>query len=679
MAPSSSTRFASRRPDLPLPSTYTYIDAILEGKVPVGKPVDVVGLVKDYRVPIPTNGSDYKCTITIYDKSIEFDGQTGITLSIFRQLQDMPEPTAGDVLVIKSAKVQSYRESISLLTSKTTSIHIYSGSEIPKPPSSAARALQPSSSNRQLGEKEHGYVSWLYHHIDKHCVPDEAEYQCRVDRSRHTKEKFCTLQNAANGTFCDIIVNVVKAPFDEVGKTTLWVSDYTENDSFHKFSWDGARQLGDPTSVVDTDRHVANKWAGPFGKRSMQITCFEPHASLVNSEVEMDQWIRLRNLHIKLGNNGLNLEGVLHEDNEFNNRRQLDILRTDDRKGCEPRLKDAIRRKADYEKLKKQQMKSFTNESGVVAGAKRKAEKSDEPKIKMNSKMRRHEEREKARKNKEEYDKRAEERLGLNDLVKCESQEQPLTPLPSVLETVPWKTTLDGTEVTLILPFVCANYRTNVRVVDFRPRQLEDFATWRKSTEFDVLSDYDGESSSELLDDDEDEDGLSLAQQSGEAIWEWRFALQLENGDPQSKEKERLWAVVDNNAAQMLTGMDANDLRQDPDALSDLREQLFKLWGNLEEVKRQEQQRELTSRRRLAANQPPPSSPMSGNIENLRQGLSGAINKNHSGIEVSNKPFACCIRQYGVRVREPDPRLTNAEEGHRWMRVFGLFGTKISK
>lgn len=44
---------------------------------------------------------------------------------------------------------------------------------------------------------------------------------------------------------------------------------------------------------------------------------------------------------------------------------------------------------------------------------------------------------------------------------------------------------------------------------------------------------------------------------------------------------------------------------------------------------------------------------------------------------VSNKPFTCCIKQYGVSVREDDPALASAGNGRRWERVFGLFGTKI--
>ena len=45
---------------------------------------------------------------------------------------------------------------------------------------------------------------------------------------------------------------------------------------------------------------------------------------------------------------------------------------------------------------------------------------------------------------------------------------------------------------------------------------------------------------------------------------------------------------------------------------------------------------------------------------------------------VSNEPFACCIKQYGVRRKQRGstaPRKHAVEQ--EWTRVFALFGTKI--
>lgn len=46
-------------------------------------------------------------------------------------------------------------------------------------------------------------------------------------------------------------------------------------------------------------------------------------------------------------------------------------------------------------------------------------------------------------------------------------------------------------------------------------------------------------------------------------------------------------------------------------------------------------------------------------------------------IEPKNKAFTCCIKQYGIKVEENDPTKANAGNGQRWERRFGLFGTKI--
>lgn len=46
-------------------------------------------------------------------------------------------------------------------------------------------------------------------------------------------------------------------------------------------------------------------------------------------------------------------------------------------------------------------------------------------------------------------------------------------------------------------------------------------------------------------------------------------------------------------------------------------------------------------------------------------------------IKAKNKPFECCIKQYGVKVAEENPEKADAGEGKRWQRVFGLCGTLI--
>ena len=163
----------------------------------------------------------------------------------------------------------------------------------------------------------------------------------------------------------------------------------------------------------------------------------------------------------------------------------------------------------------------------------------------------------------------------------------------------------------------------------------------------------------------------------------------------------------------------AISLRADQDLLAKVKEQLFKLWGDLEERKSQtlqtaKQRKSIPTPlnpgssppapRRKAGDQPDLDSgsdtendgkskkPRLGFLEDLvlqercsnirtpskTQTADPEIDEN-SNIDLSpnNKPFTCCIRQFGVKVREKDPSKANAGGGKRWQRMFGLFGTQI--
>lgn len=102
-------------------------------------------------------------------------------------------------------------------------------------------------------------------------------------------------------------------------------------------------------------------------------------------------------------------------------------------------------------------------------------------------------------------------------------------------------------------PFSNLKYRANVRVVDFYPSRIEDFAVGFRSTEFDMLSDYSGAEDSEA-------EVRREIWHSGKGFakdcWEWRFALQVEDADADTTgSADKLWLIVDNPAAQMLLNL----------------------------------------------------------------------------------------------------------------------------
>ncbi|KAM5342616.1 hypothetical protein ACJ41O_013582 [Fusarium nematophilum] len=668
-------------PPVPLPPGYATIRSILDGQVQARSMVNIVGIVVDFRTPIQTRGKDWKCQIQLYDCSVEDDTDSSIFFNIFRPQNEMPTPGRGDVMLIRSVRVQKYQvEAPSLITSYETKIAVYTAAKIPKPPSNASGALHPPArpKDRVPDDKENALVSRIYHTIDKNRVPDEDEFEKMVLLSSNVKNKFSLLQDVREKQFYDIVVQVVKTPYDSGDKVTLWVTDFTENSDFYNFTYDVEKlsdgRDGDPYGYLSKFAKPASStdWPGPFGKRCIQITCWEPHATAIRETgISPGTWVSVRNLQIKLGHNGSNLEGFLREDRGANGPKLgiYPLNPADDPENINPHMKEALRRKRDYERLKKGQLKDITEAS--KAGQKRKTELSSEsePK-KKNSRGRRKSRRALAQLNeqKEQEPIRIE---GLNSQVKCENQDKATSFVAEMVESIHHQTTIDGQEVKLKLPFVNTNHRTNVRVVDFRPSNLAEFSFPKKLSEYDCLSDDGGESISSSDSEEEESGQTTLEEFTTKRQWEWRFYLQLEDAAvPEKQKKQRMWVAVDNQAAQCLMDLDASNLRHDKGNLDALRDKLFLLWGDLEEHKSREQEKQREAIRAARQGKPPSDSGDEDEPETEP--------KTAGKVQVANRPFSCCIRQYGVKVRESDPAKADAGEGRRWERMFGLFGTRIA-
>jgi hypothetical protein len=134
--------------------------------------------------------------------------------------------------------------------------------------------------------------------------------------------------------------------------------------------------------------------------------------------------------------------------------------------------------------------------------------------------------------------------------VKCAFPDEPVISLAEILrpQTVP----LSGESEGHFSPFNICKYRANVRVVDYFPPRLEDFAVGRRSSVYDMLPDYSGGEDTDL---EEDRRIFKSGKGFAKDIWEWRFALLVEDASLKHA-KERLWLMVDNHAAQGLLGLE---------------------------------------------------------------------------------------------------------------------------
>lgn len=624
----------------------------------------------------------------------------------------MPQVEAGDIVIVSAAKFQIYNGTASLLTSYNTDIFVYEAQRLlscRKSGTARGAMKQPTRKpKREPDATENEYVLWLYGRIDQSIIPDQHDFSARARQSLNVKDKFSLLQDVTDGKFADLIAQVIKEPFDLGDKMTVWVSDYTENNKFFLQTRDNVEWAdGVPARDGDVYGYTHNrkkpiapllddessKWSGPVGKRSMQLTCWEPHATFIRQNIQKGDWVRLRNVQIRYGHNSVNIEGCLREDREHRDRVCVEILEAaGDRENLDQRLVEAILRKRSYEKVQKKALKN---------GEKRKVEEDPN---RENAKTKRQKKRENKQKAIQEEAAQKHAALGFNELIVSEHQDKAIVPLSTILEPVHYTTSIANQEVKLELPFTCAMYRTNVRVVDFHPASLKDFAVGRESTEYDFLNDNDEDSDATSVSSTTSSSSSSPPPPSSlpchhqdarrKFVWQWRFALKLEevsiatatttNGAKPKIRPAQTWVIVDNPAAQLLLDLDATDLRAaaSADELATLRERLFKLWGNLEERKTRIQTKKREHARDPLHAPPAESSDVDEAAEQTGGGGAGGrdhvIEEGVLGNQLSNRPFTCCIRQYGVPIKaNEDDEMDTAGVGRKWQRVFGLFGTKI--
>ncbi|KAK2627220.1 hypothetical protein QTJ16_003186 [Diplocarpon rosae] len=669
----------------PLPPGFHSIEEVYSlsnEQVRAGPKINIIGFVKDYQAPKRTSrGGDFKCTLELMDPSIQHEIH-GIKFNIFWPENHMPIiSNSGSIVLVRNVKVQMYNGNISLLTHWSTQVYVLQSlttSDVQWQSCKPNKTQLPNSA-------ENTYVTWLKGQTQYFALPSTQEFQDQTIQATNIRDKFSLLKSLKpNGKFHDILGEVVKI-YDLKSSLTVYVSDYTSNPKFFNYISKvedekayGSRD-GDEHGYTKARSKIESSWPGPFGQQTIQLTLYDEHADFMRDNASVGQWVHLKNVQMKLGKEGGKLEGFMRGD-----RGKINVRLIQPSDNPDERWKDALRRKKDYlKKVESEKGQGLTDDFRM--GNKRKSE--DVEPSKLNSKQRRKERREAARRAAIELEARAAKKLDLNDNIRCAHPDIETVHLKDILKP---EMILQGGSA-IPSPFTVRKYRANVRVVDYAPNRIEDFAVWYRETDFDMLSDNSGD---EETDDEADMRSYRNGKGFADKKWEWRFWLQVEEASVKGA-KERLWVIVDNHAAQGLLNFEdekmdrAKNLRKDHNLLTALKEQLFKLWGDLEE-----QKSEMLPPLELEDTQSPslesstgilpreigaqPDVDSESEADDSPDTRPGAPDKQISaGPNPKNKAFTCCIRQYGIREVEEDPAKANAGVGRRWQRVFGLFGTQI--
>ena len=711
-----------------IPSGFVPISALSSH---VDSTVNVMGVVTDFLPPTKSRGKDYTSNFRLADRTVYDDG---VKMRFFKPMEtELPQiQSNGDVLVLRNIKVMPWSGMVVGVSSHQTQWTLFPAAGIPeKVPAGPLKLRQLGSKNASTSSQEHmKYAIELCNSRDRAsngipqspANPAMAHIQALASSSPNTstpgnlrRDKFSLIKDLQINTFYDLIGQVAKI-YPGNGIVELYITDYTTNSSLYNYEWG----RDDPDN--------GKKWSGPLGKMTLTVSLFSPHSYFAQSNVQEGQIVFLRNTRIKFSRDG-KMEGCLHTDKMNPDRIEISILHDHD----DERIKALLRRKREYAKRFHEQSEAYVE---LARGQKRKQE--EEPKLsKTQARKRRKQQREQEKRdrkskqrqasgdeaedNKENTDPldalplsnssprarhkstldastdppplhRSSKKLTLNKNIRTTKPDIPTRPLSSILSlSTHALTTPQGTPYTL--PFQNIKSRAVVRIVDFYPPNIADFAVKRRPiSEYDVLSDFSGDSSSDDDDsalnssndneanndedsDDDDQNAINTeyTNRGQTSKWEWRFALTVEDASspasPQ-QQRERMTVYVSDQDAVFLIKIDASDLNRRSRALAALRERLFLLWGDLEE-------------RMMAREGEGEGGRWKGRGRRARGGDGGGET------QVKSMPFECCIKEYGVRKRRgiatgeeggvegKEDGGAEEEETWGWERRFGLFGTTI--
>ncbi|KAJ5782560.1 hypothetical protein N7457_004334 [Penicillium paradoxum] len=556
---------------------------------------NVLGVVVDTLPLYRTRGSSACITFTI--KDTDFDGPTwqgGLKVKYFNDDDScLPNVRVNDVVLLHNIRVTIYQNKPTGVVSQQDSVLWAVFRPDPNPSSSPFITCGPVHWEPTLKEKDQAQSL-----LDR-VSPGVSSVQPTTSRSAPAFTRPQHVQAAPSATkygglpyinieaakprlLCQLLGQVVQLYTLDSEKCTLHMTDYTANGDLtnHKKPGDD-----DEDSGPEGDRfgYVSKKkdWPGPWGKLTIQVTLWEPHATYAREHLKPGDIALLTYVRIK---ETRGLEAAVHEDRRDPEKIHVHIVHDDN----DERVQALMERRAQYWKI------------------------HGEPKADTKKPKKRN--------------KKAEQKKEVR-----KEEGQLLLPAVSRIKMNPNEQCSGG--IVYQLPFQNVNYRSQLRVVDFFPPMIEDFAVQRSSSS-PVFS------------------GQSHGS-NPKYGWEWRFCLLVEGVEPKASEelpRQVTKLYVCGQDGDCLLNDDAIDLRSNSKKATEIKEKLFILWGDLEEKK---------SKARASGQQ--------------------------SWGQVRSRPFECCIKEYGVRcTHSKDPNAMDIDGDvcsypgcFGWERRFAMFGTTI--
>jgi protection of telomeres protein 1 len=627
-----------------------------------------MGVVADFLPPSKSSGTDHMITFTLTDPS--WSTGEGLKCRFFGRTEEKIPPISsiGDVVVLRSFRLKRFKGDLLAISHLKSSWLVFHQQGIPANDTEIKGDLQVSKMSDQVpspGKEMVDYALQICNFLDRSTfgkpTSSTALQASNVlslvgDQVPPPPTKYQMIQDLVpprNGRivkFADLLGEVRKI-YKNDWRVELTITDYTSHEALYDYAHasDGEQgRDGDPHGYIAGH----SGWAGPWGKMSLVVTVWDSHANFAREHVGFGNLVFLRNVQIGFDREGSKMEGKLRGDRYHPEKIGISICKPQQAQD-DDRIKSLMKRKRDYEvTLKLHGIKGLENSQRLKEEVLQQPAKKQELTAAEKKKQKK-KEREKEKKAKKKEAQRANPTASkstsntLNPNIRTNKVPNTVTPLK--ISEILDPTSLHASHPTpagnpFTLPFKNNLYHLKpIRVIDFHPPHIADFAAPHKQSDYEYLSDYSS------ADSDSDVDMLSDLH-GADVTWEWRFQLLVEDAsivnstlsakqdrDRYNRGRMKL-LIAGPDADFLLRNVPATNLREDAQRLGMLKEKLFLLWGDLQERKEEGAEREGK----------------------------GEEEATWGEMKPSGRPFECLVKEYGVQAK-----------GGEWERVFAMFGTSI--
>lgn len=343
-------------------------------------PVNLMGVVTAVQRPRESRGTDWVCTFSISDPSYD-ESEEGLLVRFFRPMKtELPKiQGTGDVVVLRNIKINEWSGRMLAMSGKSTSWAVFTSSSIPEkapPRFKLAFEKEPGAPAPMPNEME--YAIFLCNSRDRttfreisepspasaDVLPLQSNSSIQTSRSRLSRDRFSLIQDVQVNNYYELVGKVVKI-YPSDCNVQLYITDYTSHPQLFNYAYgyseapDVSSREGDEFGYTPQGSTNGN-WPGPFGCRTLSLTLWPDHSYFAQNNVKQNDFVSLRNVLIRKGKDGKNVEGSMHTETKYPGQVNISILKDD---GDDHRVKDIIRRKKIYSQEFKDQKQRFISEA----------------------------------------------------------------------------------------------------------------------------------------------------------------------------------------------------------------------------------------------------------------------------------------------------------------------------